>query len=63
LKSYNNTIFINALTKTAEHRETTHIFNEISNRVETIKNSVALKKGGWNTRKVIRMPKISLIWK
>ncbi|MBI9013203.1 MAG: nucleotidyl transferase AbiEii/AbiGii toxin family protein [Clostridiales bacterium] len=42
-QSYNNTIFFNALTKTAEHRETTHIFNEISNRVETIKNSVALK--------------------
>lgn len=42
-QSYSNTIFINALTKTAEHRETTHIFNEISNRVETIKNSVALK--------------------
>lgn len=41
-QSYNITVFINALTKTAEHRETKHIFNNISNRVETIKNSVAL---------------------
>lgn len=41
-QSYNNTVFINALTKTAEHRQTTHIFNEIINRVDTIEGSVAL---------------------
>ncbi len=41
-QSYNIAVFINALTKTAEHRDTMHIFNNISNRVETIKNSVAL---------------------
>jgi|LGOV01.1.fsa_nt_gb predicted nucleotidyltransferase component of viral defense system len=40
---YKNTVFINALTKTAEHRETKHIFNEISNRVETIEHSEALR--------------------
>lgn len=40
---YNATVFVNALSKTVEHRETIHIFNNISNRVETITNSVALK--------------------
>lgn len=42
-QSYSNTVFINALTKTAEHRETSHIFNEISNRVEAIERSEALR--------------------
>lgn len=42
-QNYMDKTFINALTKTTEHRETKHIFNEISNRVKTIEHSEGLR--------------------
>ena len=42
-QSINNTVFAQALRSTAAHRETNHIFNNISNRLSEIHNSETLR--------------------
>lgn len=42
-RSVEHSIFVEALSSTATHRETTHIFNNISNRLEEISGSEALR--------------------
>ena len=42
-QSFEHTVFIEALKSTAEHRETTHIFNNTGNRLEEISGSANLK--------------------
>lgn len=43
-QNYNDSIFKEALTKTVEHRETTHIFNDIQKRVGSIERSETLER-------------------
>ena len=42
-QSFDYSVFVEALRSTATHRETTHIFNSISNRLEEISDSEALR--------------------
>jgi predicted nucleotidyltransferase component of viral defense system len=42
-QSFEHSVFVEALRSTATHRETTHIFNNISNRLEEISGSEALR--------------------
>ncbi len=37
-------MFKEALKKTAEHRETTHVFNDLQKRIKSIETSETLKK-------------------
>lgn len=42
-QSFDYSVFVEALRSTATHRETTHIFNSLSNRLEEISDSEALR--------------------
>lgn len=42
-QKFNKSIFKEALNQTAQHRETTHIFNDLKKRVEGIENSETLR--------------------
>ena len=42
-QSFDYSVFVEALRSTATHRETTHIFNSVSNRLEEISDSEALR--------------------